>query len=144
MKNIISISNEHLFRLLGHFLLVALCLCLMACGENIEKDSAIEVTEGFVITYYVADDVRGSLHDTDGKAKKKLEAEFADIVQYASDGDDEQKPDVTYKLLKAEKIEDSVYAVTWDVTDQYAQKINVTISAIHSDEGWRIFDFEEK
>lgn len=143
MKNTIATTYNHPIQLWASALLMIACLCLMACSADVEKDAAIEVTEDFIITYYVADDVQGSLHHTTGKARKRLESELADITKNANSENSEEKPKVTYKLLKAQKIEDYVYTVNWQVADQYAQKINVTINAVDSDKGWRILDFEE-
>lgn len=122
---------------------VILCLSVTGCSENYEQDAAIDVTEDFVVEYYVEDSLRGALHNTIGHARSMLEQEKTDIADNAEANLKPNKPRAAYTLLGTQKLQPYQYIVNWEITDPKLQKIDVAIETVKTDEGWKITDFEE-
>ena len=125
---------------------ILLCIALTACSQNIEKDAAIEVTEDFVVMYYVAGDTQASLYNTSGQARAKIEKKLSDISDEPAGREEEeiQKEPVAYKLLGARKTGEYSYNVRWRVWNEEGWASIVDVEASNSREGWHILDFTEK
>lgn len=123
-------------------LLVALAF-LTACGQNELPKDVREVAENFVTVYYQKKDLKVALELCTGAARKKIEAELAELRAADVSNSDKGAPTVDVTYVEFSRVNEGRYTTTWEIKSSAGEKLTANVTLEKVADGWRVSNVSE-